>query len=311
MLNVLDFCCGCGGFSKGFADAGFKIKYAIDNWKLCRETYEYNFPDTEFILSDVTELNPEDFSKVDGLIGSPPCKNISKASSNFDLKKAMRLVSIFLNWVYVIRPSFWIMENVETIMKYLKIYKNLPKIPIIKILNCADFGVPQIRKRCFSGNYITPKPIHNNNQLTNLLGTPFKKWVIIEDAIKDLLTINTEHRYKLSLSSPAMIKKHPFQRLDKIAYTIKTKVRNEYYLEIFQKDYERLNIPSSLRENKVLYRMFTIKELKRLQTFPDNFKFIGSKHATRIMIGNAVPPTISYLLANAIRNNIDRKKEKR
>jgi len=299
MLDVLDFCCGCGGFSKGFSDAGFRIKYAIDNWKLCRETYEYNFPNTEFVLSDVNDLNPEDFSKVDVFIGSAPCKNISKANSEFDIKEGMKLVFTFLKWVEIIQPSFWFMENVETIKKYLKLYVNHPRIPIIKIINCADFGVPQIRKRCFSGNYITPKPTHNEKQTTTLFGT-LKKWVIIEEAIKDLLTINTEHRYKLSLSSPIMIKKHPFQRLDKIAYTIKTKVRNEYYLEIFQKDYERLNIPSLLRENKVIYRMFTIKELKRLQTFPDNFKFIGSKHATRIMIGNAVPPTISYALANAI-----------
>ena len=245
MFDVLDFCCGCGGFSKGFVDTGFRLKYAIDNWKLCKETYEYNFPETEFILSDVNDLDPEDFSNIDILIGSPPCKNLSKANSESNLKKGMKLVSIFLRWVEIIQPKFWIMENVETIKKYLKLFTNNIKIPLIKIFNCADYGVPQIRKRCFSGNYIIPKPTHHEFQFTNLFGTPFKKWVVIEEAIKDLLAINSGYHYKTSLSSPKMIKKHPFQRIDKIAYTIKTKVRNEYYLEIFQKDFERLNVPSS------------------------------------------------------------------
>jgi DNA (cytosine-5)-methyltransferase 1 len=60
-MRVLDLFCGCGGFSTGFLKADYEVKYGIDFWKGCKETYEYNHPDTEFILEDIQTLDPNDF----------------------------------------------------------------------------------------------------------------------------------------------------------------------------------------------------------------------------------------------------------
>jgi len=83
-LMVLDLFCGAGGFSHGFQRAGSKIKYGIDSNKHVQETFEKNHPDAEFILSDITELDPKDFSDVDIVIGSPPCPEFSRAKANPD-----------------------------------------------------------------------------------------------------------------------------------------------------------------------------------------------------------------------------------
>ena len=63
MIEGLDFCCGAGGFSYGFEKAGLKIRCGIDNDSNVKETYEANHPNTEFILADIRDLNPEDFKK--------------------------------------------------------------------------------------------------------------------------------------------------------------------------------------------------------------------------------------------------------
>lgn len=70
-VPILDLFCGAGGFSTGFLQAGFNVKYAIDNNPKVRETFEYNHPNTEFILSSVQDQDPHDFKdKIKGLIGS-------------------------------------------------------------------------------------------------------------------------------------------------------------------------------------------------------------------------------------------------
>jgi len=80
-MKVLDLFSGCGGFSSGFLNAGLKVKYAIDNEKNVKETYEYNHPKTEFILSDIYDQDPNNFKKIDIIIGSAPCQNFSSANA--------------------------------------------------------------------------------------------------------------------------------------------------------------------------------------------------------------------------------------
>ena len=188
-MNVLDLFCGCGGFSLGFEKAGHNIKYAIDNWKGCQETFEHNHPNTEFILDDIYHLNYEDFRNVDIVIGSPPCQQFSYANNNPDPEKGMELVNEYLEWIKMIKPKYWIMENVQGIMKFLKTHIIDYKFPIIKLLNCADYGVPQKRKRCFSGDYEIPFPTHNSITQKTITGEKLEKWRTVLDAIGDIMFI--------------------------------------------------------------------------------------------------------------------------
>ena len=66
-MNVIDLFCGCGGFSKGFHQAGFNIVYGIDNWKDATVTYKYNFPTAVISNEDITHIRGKDILEATGL----------------------------------------------------------------------------------------------------------------------------------------------------------------------------------------------------------------------------------------------------
>ena len=225
MFKILDLFCGCGGFSLGFEQAGFKVKYAIDNWEKCKETFEYNHPNTKFILSDIKDINPEDFKDIDIVIGSPPCQQFSIANKNPDPDKGMELIIEFLRFIKEINPKYWIMENVPNVLRYLKWRIIDFNIPRILILNSANYGVPQKRKRCFAGNYIVPKATHSKLGGINLFGESIERWRIVLDTIGDIMFIepnqNTKPReYELKES---FFKRHGLLDLNKPSKQITTK----------------------------------------------------------------------------------------
>lgn len=234
-MNILDLFCGCGGFSIGFTQAGFNVKYAIDNNSKVKETFEYNHPDTEFILSDIELLDPEDYKNVDIIIGSPPCQDFSKANNNPDPDRGMKLIFEYLKWIKIIEPKFWIMENVPSVVKYLKWRIIDFKIPRIKILNSVNYGVPQKRKRCFAGNYIIPTPTHSKNSDINLVGNKLEKWRTVWDAIGDIMFLEPHPVIKEKINTDKMMEKHPAQKLDKPSITLNStrgQHRNEFYIEL-------------------------------------------------------------------------------
>lgn len=222
MLEALDLYCGCGGWT-GFEWVGIPIKYGIDNDKKVKETYEYNNPNSEFILADVRDLDPYDFKgKVNIVVGSPPCQNFSYANNNPDPNKGMELVSKFLKFIKIIRPIYWIMENVPGIMKYLKWRITDLKMPRIKILNCANYGVPQLRKRCFAGKYIIPETTHIKNGGVSLFGKILYSWGIVWDAIKDIMFIEPQEQNLINRSLK-FYQKHKIPDLNKPSPQLTTK----------------------------------------------------------------------------------------
>jgi DNA (cytosine-5)-methyltransferase 1 len=351
-MDVLDLFCGCGGFSTGFLQAGFNIKYAIDNWKGCEETFKYNHPGTEFFLSDIQKINPEDFkNKVDIIIGSPPCQNFSIANNNPDIEKGMSLVNEYLRWIDVIKPKFWIMENVPGLKKYLK-----PNNYRIEILNCANYGVPQKRIRCFSGKYFVPGPTHSKNPQVDLFGNKLEKWISVQEAlkIKGILTnqqsinnckanspffssenvsrvVTTSSYLKFIPYSDKWLEKHPPINKEKVSLTISSKNDKNYFkisdipndicfdnLETSQCEHSQRiirenepgpTISTKMRStNKIQdnqeYRRLSVRECAILQSFPNDFIFHGSLTNQYTMVGNAVPPLMSYHLAKEIKNRI-------
>jgi DNA (cytosine-5)-methyltransferase 1 len=364
-MNVIDLFCGAGGFSSGFQRAGFTVKYGIaigygsanekyyENYPFDYEfesaveaTFRANHPDTEFIGADITKLNPEDFldREIDVIIGSPPCPNFSVAKIDPDPEEGLVLVNAFLKWVRVLKPKFWVMENVEGLKKYL----SPSDVPIIAVLNSANYGVPQIRRRLFAGNYKIPPHTHARIPQQTLFGKRLKRWVTVKDAIGDILEsyILTDQRGNVTESHtptydgskrpsrvittipPREIKnQEAFDNIKEYQYdhanrevekeepapTITTKfrcaqkieVKKKFKNEIFTEKHppQELNEPSSTLTSmgltkphpkayvkmKKVYRSLTIREVARLQSFPDDFVFYGSKSSCYSMVGNAVP----------------------
>ena len=84
-MNVIDLFCGCGGFSKGFEQAGFDVRLGIDVWQDAVTTYKANFPHAATIVGDISTLTGKDLldaagmsaNEVDVIIGGPPCQGFS------------------------------------------------------------------------------------------------------------------------------------------------------------------------------------------------------------------------------------------
>jgi len=308
-MNGIDLFSGMGGFSLGFIKAGFKILYAIDNWKFVKKSYTDNI-DSEFILADIRELNPYDFlgDKIDFIIGSPPCKELSIANFRSLKDKGMELVKVFLKWIEVIKPKYWIMENVSQIIPLLKRGTFNITIPIIAEYDLVNYAIPQFRVRAFSGAFKRLKPTHSKLGGIDLFGNKIHKWNIVRKALRDMPP--QEYSDKLnkrliprdSEVKDSFYTKHGEQILDEPCRTITTK-------DDFKLIRRNQNINLSLEseeERKVNLRRFTPRELMRIQTFPDSYKISGSLTNQYKMIGNSVPPYFSYQLAleiNGVNNN--------
>jgi len=165
-LKAIDFFCSIGGMTYGFKQAGINVLAGIDIDASCKETYEYNNPDSKFIHADITNLSFEELKKKTGIkendrnlifIGCSPCQywsiiNTDKTKSTL----TKNLLSDFQKFVEHFKPGYVVVENVPGIMKkeeesglnkFIAVLQEL-KYDIDKgILNANHYGVPQKRKR--------------------------------------------------------------------------------------------------------------------------------------------------------------------
>lgn len=205
-LTVIDFFCGAGGFSEGFKQMGYEIKYGYDHWKPAVDTYNYNFNlecEVKNILDFKTSIEEiENLPDTDVIIGSPPCVSFSSSnkSGNADKSLGLELTEAFLRIVAVKKHKpnsilkAWFMENVVNSKRYLQTsytFKDLGLEDWAKkhrigalntaidlydnttIINSANYGSIQCRKRVISGEIIkkrkliVPSPTHQQ-KATNL-----------------------------------------------------------------------------------------------------------------------------------------------
>lgn len=178
LVQAVDMFCGGGGATEGFIMAGAEVVLAIDVWAEALKLHELNHPDVEIMEYELgksitltasmirSRLSPDAHFH---LHGSPPCQALSNASKH-DAKDGLFLVKWFLRLVEYMKPDSWSMENVVPLGKHLR-EMNIP----YEIVNAADYGVPQARKRCFAGEGWTLTPTHSKDQ-----------WVGVIDALPHL-----------------------------------------------------------------------------------------------------------------------------
>ncbi|WP_290597067.1 MULTISPECIES: DNA cytosine methyltransferase [unclassified Archaeoglobus] len=149
-LKVIDLFCGCGGFSLGFDYAGFEIIYALDKWEIACRSYKANFPHVDVHCEDALNVDPKDIPNCDIIIGSPPCQDHSVA--NHKRTHDTSLINWFWEIVRKKKPKYVIMEETPLARDYLP-----PDVPKVRIYRMSDFGVPQLRRRLFAGDFPEPK----------------------------------------------------------------------------------------------------------------------------------------------------------
>jgi len=172
---VVDLFCGCGGFACGVHQAGHEVVLSVDFWKDALDVHAANHPGSEHLL---LELGPEAEDILIAAIeravagrpwhlhGSPPCQNLSNANAKADTDEGMRLVLWFLDLVERLQPDSWSMEQVQPVIKHL------PVGTPVRVLNSADFGVPQTRKRAFCGRTWVANPTHAGRWVSWLEALP-------------------------------------------------------------------------------------------------------------------------------------------
>ena len=321
-LKYIDLFSGAGGFSLGFDNQGFKNVFSIDIEPNFCKTYKHNFSNHQLIEKDICELSDaeieylKDAEKVDVVIGGPPCQGFSIAGNigrKFVDDPRNRLFKEFVRVVKVIKPKFFVMENVARLYNHNKgetrkeIINDFEKIGYkvdCKILNSADYGVPQVRKRVI---FIGSK----ENKKIEFPAKEFDKYISVKEALSSYPRLESGEESSIP-NHIAM--SHSEQMLNKMSYVTDGGDRNEIPVKIrptsgdvrkyikYASDKPSVCVTGDMR--KIFHyeqnRALTVRELAKLQSFPDDFVFKGNRISQQQQVGNSVPPKMAEAIAKII-----------
>ena len=334
---VVSLFSGAGGLDIGFEKAGFHNVFASDNWDVACKTLKKNGVADEIVCGDIRNLDfktiRKQYGEIDCLIGGPPCPPYSQTrhyligkADGFEDEHAGFAVPEYFRAVKELKPTVFIFENVDGFtfkthqyeFDYLKeISKKLGYRLTYKVVNCADYGIPQTRKRFFCigvkkkyDDFVFPKETHadpskNSNK---------KPWVTCGEVIGEFDTITKEEKkqrpgakdYELLCKIPPG--DNYLFYTEKRGYPkpiFKWKSRYWTFLLKLSPDRPSWTIQASFSTNQGPFhwrnRFLRIEELKRLQTFPDEYVLEGDFKEQWRLVGNAVPCDMAYIIAKAIK----------
>jgi len=340
-LTVADFFCGAGGFTEGFRQKGFNVIFSLDNWAPAKKTHDLNHPYCHCELMDILELDTAEkiesiIPDTDIIVGSPPCVSFSGSNKagKADKSLGIELIKAYLRIIALKLKKgtckYWILENVPNSGKYIQNSYTweelgLPggkkiaiDIPVKEILNAAEYGAPQTRKRFVCGNYPTPIKTHEDKNswitmrsvqtaLSNPLESKHPKK--IKDPVYnfELDSKNlTDHFYDTTVAdyewkrSKRLKEDHGF--MGKMSFPEYLDRPSRTVMATMSASTRESIIFDAIKSNKQIgYRLPTIREIACFMSFPITYQFEGTNENTKYkLIGNAVCCKLSVALAEAI-----------
>jgi len=363
---AVDLFCGCGGIAEGLRLAGYNIRAGVDVEPKYIATFQHNFPNSRAITKSLLDIEPGEFAQtldlepeqLSILVGGPPCQGFSKnVPRKYRYLEDPRnlLVKRYLDYVEFLRPEIVLMENVAEMKNGFEgqytdeVLERLYAAGYTVthcVLNAADYGVPQRRRRAFfMGNraglaFEIPRSTHSRRSEPGLFSFE-EQHVTVWEAIGDLPSINHGDAYE----GPYVCE--PQSRYQKRARSGSTGITNHTARHLQSKQLARLkalrpgegnkDLPPELRSrggysgaygrltkemiaptitrwvfhpgsgrwgHPVDSRVLSIREVARIQGFPDTFGFVGSYLEQAGQLGNAVPPLLAATIVTNLRNQL-------
>lgn len=317
-LRIASLFSGCGGLDLGFANAGYSVVYANEYDKTIWDTYELNHPDTPLDRRDIRQVPASDIPDCDGIIGGPPCQSWSAAGLGRGAADARG--KLFWEYIRILnekQPTFFVAENVQGILQQkhrqsldeiLSLFDDAGYTVAYKCLNCADYGVPQDRQRVFFVGYRQDLGRAFDFDSLDKSGAEYASlhWALYNLPIPyqypDVHPDIPNHEYVHTSFSSQYMSRQRVRDWHEPSFTILASARHVplhpscgKMIQI-SKDIWTFNL-----ESGVPPRRLSVRECARIQTFPDDFKFVYRNIVNGYkMVGNAVPVRMAQLLAEAI-----------
>ncbi len=330
-MNVISLFSGCGGLDLGFEKAGFNIPVANEFDSTIWATFEANHPKTTLIKGDIRDIKESDFpDSVDGIIGGPPCQSWSEAGALRGIEDDRG--QLFFDYIRILRdkkPKFFLAENVSGMLasRHSDAVKNITSMfeasgydVSITLVNAKDYGVAQERKRVFFLGF--RKDLNVDFTFPEGSTREDEKKLTLRDIIwdlKDSAVAAGEKNYKnpdavnnneyfTGAYSTIFMSRNRVKDWDEQGYTVQASGRQCQLHPQAPKMVKVAKNDCRFVEGKEdLYRRMTVREVARVQGFPDDFVFIYDKIDTGYkMIGNAVPVNLAYEIAISIKNALER-----
>lgn len=319
--TFIEVCAGSGGLSTGLIKAGFTPLLLNDNDKKCCETLKKNHEECNIICSKMEDLDLTPYiDKVDLFTGGVPCQSFSQAGLRKGLTDPRgKLFISFINMIHLLKPKIFMIENVKGLLTHdsgntlLELIELMNKDNLYDIkyelINSGFYRVPQKRERVFIVGTLRTKNLsfkfpEKNNDKVLLKDVLYN----VPESPGTLYPIEKINLFKLIPQGGCWINL-PLEKqkeyLGKSFYSTGGKRGILYRLSMDKQCLTLLCSPSQKQTERchpLENRPLTIREYARIQTFDDDYKFIGSVSSQYKQIGNAVPVKLAEIIGISIIN---------
>lgn len=312
-MDVVSLFSGIGGLDQGFINAGYNVVWANDFDAYAAETYNANYPDGTMHLGDITQIPLEDIPPHSVLIGGFPCQPFSQMGAQLGFEDTRG--TLFFRIAEIIKyqvdhnraPRVIVLENVRRLLTHDngKTFKTIKKVledlgyrVFHKVLNSADYGVPQTRNRifvvCFRNHSIDfeyPTEIELNTDMHDILDAQVDPKYYLSDTVKPTILSNGTGGYV----AKSEINQSPARPLCATMAKMHRACQDNYYSDDYilgNGDTEHI-------------RKLTPRECARLQGFDDGFNIVVSDTQAYKQFGNAVTVNVAEAVAIQIRHSLE------
>lgn len=345
-LTAIDLCCGAGGLTLGLKKAGFKVVAGVEVDEEIAKTYEVNHPSTKLIVKDLREVTGKEIleatslDEIDLVAGCPPCQGFSSLTRKYKRKDPRNdLILEMARVVEELNPQMVMMENVSgvtirgklVLKEFVSRLEGLGYVVNMDVLQMADYGVPQSRKRfvLLAGKGFRIDFPKKTNVKEGDSEKGLKPWLKLEDVIKNMkkpitfsVALKNGGPKRFNWHVVADLKEISIKRLKALGEgdnraSLPKKLRPKCHVDSdkgFINVYGKLSwdqVPPTMTSGFVKpamgrfghpdeLRTISVREAAMIQTFPKHYKF-ETQFMTTVcnLIGNALPPRFAKKAAKA------------